>query len=65
MKTYTIQADTTNGVYLVTSFDHHATILDQDSFDWYLSTLKDDEVIGSTVDQEFFDKINKEFGIRG
>ena len=65
MSTYQVQADTTNGVYIVTNFDPYAKIVDQDSFDWYLSTLKDDEVIGSTINQEFFDKISQEFGIRG
>ena len=65
MKTYQVEADTNNGVYVVTKFDDHTTILDQDTFDWRLSTLKDDEVIGAIVDQEFFDKINQEFGIRG
>jgi len=65
MSTYQVQADTNNGVYIVTNFDPYAKILDQDSFDWHLSTLKDQEVIGATVDQDFFDKINEEFGIRG
>ena len=64
MSSYQVQADTNNGVYIVSQFDNHAKILDQDSFDWRLSILTDDEVIGATVDQEFFDKINEEFGIR-
>ena len=64
MKTYQVQADSNNGVYIVSQFQDDAIILDQDDFHWRLSRSGEEEILGAIIDQDFFDKINEEYGIR-
>lgn len=60
-----LMADTATGVWEVESLEgQKCEILDKEDFLKALKSLKDGETIGSTVDSEYYSKIDEEYGIQ-
>jgi len=61
LKTFKLQADNINGVYVVSNFE--ANVLPQDLFYSMLANNADDSVLCSEVNEEIFKLISDEYGI--
>lgn len=62
MRTYTLTADTINGVLVSGDFDG-AKVLDEQDFLESLDSVKEGEIIASTVSQAIYDQIQEKYGI--
>ena len=64
-KTYKLQADSVNGVMLADFDEDNYDVLGNEDFLQALEACQDGEILYGVVNQEVFDKINEEYGVRG
>jgi hypothetical protein len=64
MNNYRLQADNVNGVQLSDFDEDDYDVLGNEDFLQALATCKDGEILHGVVNQEMFDKIREEYGVR-